>query len=233
MCTRRSFLASSIAAFSAGNTTAFDALRFDVRSGATAGSTSWPPAILPGSLVKPFTALAYGASHGDKFPTLRCNGCRDGIAPHGDVDLVRGIALSCNRYFEEISLRVPHRQMLLTAAEYGLTAPPDSVEARYGMGREWRVAPLELIRAYLQIRHAAIREGLRLCASQGTAKAVGAGVAAKTGTAPCEHVKRMPGDGLAIALWPAEEPRVVALVREHGVPGAVAARRLRGVLGAS
>jgi cell division protein FtsI/penicillin-binding protein 2 len=181
--------------------------------------------ILPGSLVKPFTALAYG----EKFPTaVRCTGCW-GNRAHGEVDFVKALAVSCNRYFEELSLRVDPQRMRLTTAEYGLPAPPDNVEARIGLGREWRISPRALLKAYMQLRHPAILEGLRTCAKTGTAKAVGRGLA-KTGTAACEHIKRMPGDGLAIVLWPANEPREAILVREHGVPGSVAARRLNGLL---
>jgi cell division protein FtsI/penicillin-binding protein 2 len=45
----------------------------------------------------------------------------------------------------------------------------------------------------------------------------------KTGTAPCIHAKRAPGDGFAVAIWPADDPRVVLLLRVHSAPGAEAA----------
>lgn len=181
--------------------------------------------VLPGSLVKPFTAIAYARTF-PRFPTVTCNGCWGGRA-HGVLRLPQAIAVSCNRYFEELSLRVDPAQMRLVCAEYGLPEAPDIVEARLGLGRDWRIPPVAILKAYLQViaHHPAIREGMRLCALQGTARAVGKGLA-KTGTAPCEHAKPMPGDGLAIWLWPEDQPRRAVLVREHGVPGAIAAKRI-------
>lgn len=211
-------------------------LRMDLRTGDLTslipGPNTPPAAILPGSLVKPFTALAYAATHDGRFPEkLRCTGCWGGRA-HGEVDFVHALAVSCNRYFEELSLRTDPHQMALTAAEYSLGSapPPDNVEARIGLGTYWRIAPRDLLAAYARLRHPAILEGLRLCAKTGTAKAVAANALAKTGTASCEHPRHMPGDGLAIALWPPEQPRTAILVREHGVPGAIAARRLKGLV---
>lgn len=211
-------------------------LRLDLRTGDLTnlipGQAPPPSPVLPGSLVKPFTALAYAATHAGRFPEkLRCTGCWGGRA-HGEVDFVRALAVSCNRYFEELSLRTDPHQMSLTAAEYGLGSapPPDNVEARIGLGTSWRVAPDGLLAAYARLRHPAVLEGLRLCAKTGTARAIAANVLAKTGTASCEHPGHMPGDGLAIALWPPEQPRTALLVREHGVPGAVAARRLKGLV---
>ena len=64
-----------------------------------------------------------------------------------------------------------------------------------------------------------------LIAGQIDSRAIGKGLA-KTGTAPCEHLKRMPGDGLAVWLWPEDQPRRAILVREHGVPGSIAAKRI-------
>ena len=212
----------------------FEYLEIDARNGDIVRSRwqdSASQGVFPGSLVKPFTALAFG---GPPFPRLKCTGCWGGKV-HGEVDLVRAIELSCNRYFEELSLRVDHQRMVLVTAEYGLTPPPDSVEARIGLGRSWRVSPAALLKAYVRLaatnRGSAILEGMRRCATSGTAMAVGRGALAKTGTAPCDHPRPMPGDGLAAALWPAEDPRKAVLVREHGVPGAIAAKRIKGLLG--
>jgi hypothetical protein len=211
---------------------AFEYIECDGRTGDVVRSR-WQSSdgVFPGSLVKPFTALAFG---GPKYPRVKCTGCWGGKV-HGEVDLVRAIELSCNRYFEELSVRVEQQRMLLVAAEYGLSPPPDDVESRVGLGRAWRVQPSALVKAYVRLaatnRGSAILEGMRRCAASGTARAVGSGSLAKTGTAPCEHPRVMPGDGLAIALWPAEDPRKAVLVREHGVPGAVAAKRIRGILG--
>jgi cell division protein FtsI/penicillin-binding protein 2 len=96
-------------------------------------------------------------------------------------------------------------------------------------------SPLALTKAYLELtrhpRDAAVRpilEGLALSAEKGTGKAAGAelprGFAlAKTGTAPCTHLKKAPGDGLALVMAPSGHPRAVVLVRLHGRPGFIAA----------
>jgi hypothetical protein len=214
--------------------TGFELLSMDIGSGAIQGPRA-NVAALPGSLVKPFLAVA----HGKPFPTVECKGCRPG-AVHGRIELVEAIAQSCNFYFQTLSLRVTHERACLAAASYGLPAPPDDVDARVGLGREWRIPPARILLAYARLASnrsdavvTLILEGMRQSATRGTARAIGAPrdrVLAKTGTAPCDHKPRMPGDGLAIALWPADSPRRILLAREHGVPGASAAARLRGLL---
>jgi cell division protein FtsI/penicillin-binding protein 2 len=64
---------------------------------------------------------------------------------------------------------------------------------------------------------------MRQAAQSGTAKAIGGGALAKTGTAECSHLPREAGDGLAIVLFPAESPRYTVLVRKNGTTGANAA----------
>jgi cell division protein FtsI/penicillin-binding protein 2 len=63
-----------------------------------------------------------------------------------------------------------------------------------------------------------------MAAESGTAKALGRGVLAKTGTAPCVAPRMHAGDGFTMVLDPAEAPRIALLVRVHGVPGAEAAK---------
>jgi urease beta subunit len=46
----------------------------------------------------------------------------------------------------------------------------------------------------------------------------------KTGTAACTHLRHAPGDGFAIALVPQDDPRLLLMVRVHGVPGSQAAK---------
>jgi cell division protein FtsI/penicillin-binding protein 2 len=46
----------------------------------------------------------------------------------------------------------------------------------------------------------------------------------KTGTAACTHSQRAPGDGFTIAMVPADDPRLLLMVRVHGVPGSIAAK---------
>lgn len=220
---RRAVLLASCCCAAGVAAPSYDRLELDPATSALK-SPPWPGPVLPGSLVKPFTAIAYERTHRN-FPTVTCNGCWGGRA-HGTLQLPRAIAVSCNRYFEELSLRVDPAQMRLVCAEYNLPEAPDIVEARLGLGRDWRIEPAALLRAYTRVvAHPAIREGMRLCAAQGTARVLGKGLS-KTGTSPCEHRKPMPGDGLAIWLWPEDQPRRAVLVREHGVPGAIAARRI-------
>src|SRR5262249_15700908 len=55
-----------------------------------------------GSLVKPFTALAYGRTHGFAFPEFTCKGAQNRCwlpQGHGRVGLADAIAHSCNAYF--------------------------------------------------------------------------------------------------------------------------------------
>ena len=81
--------------------------------------------------------------------------------------------------------------------------------------------------------------GMLLSARYGTGSGVdralhGNRARVKTGTAPCVHSHRLPGDGYAVVLYPAEAPRFLLLVQVHGVPGAraaaVAGRMMRVVL---
>ncbi len=187
-----------------------------------------------GSLVKVFTALAYGAGHQHKFPSAFCKGVSTGCwhaAGHGRVELVEAIAHSCNSYFLELARAVDQRDVALVASSYRIAAPViDTPEARIGLGRGWLESPEVIALAYLtlaQRRHepgaSLVVEGLRQCARRGTAKACGSGVLAKTGTSVCVHKPGMPGDGWALGLFPEDLPRYAVLVREHGVPGASAA----------
>jgi len=46
----------------------------------------------------------------------------------------------------------------------------------------------------------------------------------KTGTAACTHRPRAPGDGFVVAMSPADHPKILLMVRVHGVPGAKSAK---------
>jgi len=46
---------------------------------------------------------------------------------------------------------------------------------------------------------------------------------AKTGTAVCIHKAHAPVDGFVVVAWPADFPRYILMVRQHGVTGAQAA----------
>lgn len=180
-----------------------------------------------GSLTKPFMAAAYGRSH-HNFPKFHCSGGKTCWLPrgHGTLALREAIAFSCNSYFHQL---VAHggSGFQLAMATFGLHTGGDQSLTE--------ASPIALARAYLELtRHARepavapVLQGLALSAERGTAKAVGeelhgTAALAKTGTAPCTHEKKAPGDGFAIVLFPADHPRAALLVRLHGRPGFMAA----------
>lgn len=180
-----------------------------------------------GSLTKPFMAVAYGRTH-RSFPKFRCTGGKTCWFPrgHGTLQLREAIAYSCNSYFHQLVAR----------AGQGFRPAMESF-ALHADGEQafTTAAPLALVRAYLALtRHsrdtsvAPVLQGLALSAKRGTAKAVdaelpGMTALAKTGTAPCTHKKKAPGDGFALVMFPADHPRSALLVRLHGRPGYMAA----------
>src|SRR6266852_107366 len=205
-------------------------LLLDARTG-TLLSSHWEDPAKPiplGSLVKPFTALAYAESHQYQFPAHVCRGEATGCwraQPHGKLDLVSAISVACNSYFGELAANL-----------FGLD-PPDpalSGPALMGLGDRWPIAPLQMARAYLELYHRrdqlVVREilaGMAQSAREGTGKGVGdamrhADALVKTGTAPCTHPHAAPGDGFVVAMVPANQPELLLLVRVHSVPGATA-----------
>jgi hypothetical protein len=184
-----------------------------------------------GSLVKPFLAAAYGQTH-RTFPAFRCAGKKTCwlARGHGTLQIRDAIAFSCNSYFHQLvaSAGPGFAQALKSYALHG----PDLATS---YGASGPAAPLALAQAYLDLtrhpRDAAVLpvlQGLALSAQKGTGKAAGAelphtSALAKTGTAPCTHTKKAPGDGFALVMAPADHPRAVLLVRVHGRPGFIAA----------
>lgn len=181
-----------------------------------------------GSLVKPFVAVAYGETHRG-FPAFRCTGKKTCWLPrgHGLLHISDAIAFSCNSYFHQ----------LIAAAGPDLADSLKNYPVRLsatGRGSGW-AAPLPLAEAYLDLTRrprdpavAPVLHGMAHSAQKGTGKAAGEAMLpisamAKTGTAPCTHAKRAPGDGFALVMSPADHPRAVLLVRLHGRPGFIAA----------
>ena len=211
----------------------------------------WPHADEPapvGSLVKPFTALAYGATHNFRFPDFTCHGDADHCwlpEGHGRLDFAAAIAQSCNAYFLELAHNVQPDSLARVTSRFGLPAPPLSADAPslIGLGDAWQIPPLAVARAYLELAARSfepggrdVLAGLALSARSGTGHAAGDGAYVKTGTAPCIHNSKEPGDGYTVALFPIAAPRFALLVRVHGVPGARAAAvcgRMRSLLRAS
>jgi cell division protein FtsI/penicillin-binding protein 2 len=216
---------------------AVDHLSIDVRTREVI-EQQWPDARTPipvGSLVKPFMALAYSG----EFPEFTCTGEHCWLARgHGKLRFRNALAVSCNAYFLNLARDVDNETLAVTAAKFGIPGPDlDSPEARIGLGTSWRIAPIALARAYCELvsrsgepKVVEILAGLRIAARSGTAGALGPGVMAKTGTAPCISQPHDVGDGFTVVIDPADVPRRVLLVRVHGVPGAEAAKSAARIL---
>src|SRR5258707_119947 len=135
-------------------------LLLDARSGALLSSRWDDPAkpIPLGSLVKPFTAIAYGEAHENELPSHICQGEASGCwqaHPHGKLDLVSAISVSCNSYFRGLADNLTAEQLILKANRFGL-APPDPALAGpplMGLGDQWPIAPIKMARAYLELYH--------------------------------------------------------------------------------
>ena len=216
-------------------------LLFDARTG-TLLSSRWENPAKPvplGSLVKPFTALAYAETHQYRFPAHVCRGEATGCwqaRPHGKLDLASAISVSCNSYFRQLAANLTGEQLIPVANRFGLD-PPDptlSGPSLMGLGDQWPIAPLKMARAYLELYQRrdqpVVRDvlaGMAQSARTGTGKGVGealkhADALVKTGTAPCTHPHPAPGDGFVVAMVPASQPEILLLVRVHSVPGATA-----------
>ncbi len=192
-------------------------LRLDVETGQITAK-QWDDAkpVEVGSLAKPFVALAYAQSHDFRYPLVTCKRC---WLPrgHGEVDIVEAIAQSCNTYFDALRAQ-------LKAGEL------DRVANRFGLSSADVATPERILRAYVELWKRApepgiapILDGMRASAKSGTAKGVRRDALAKTGTGPCSHTPKAPGDGFAVVLYPASQPRTAVLVRLHSRPGAHAA----------
>jgi cell division protein FtsI/penicillin-binding protein 2 len=204
-------------------------------------ASRWPNqhrAIAFGSLMKPFVAIAYGAEH-QTFPQHLCHGTSDRCwlpRGHGSLALEQAIAHSCNSYFLDLATGVSPLQIEQTRRQFGLSGPGSyAPEDVIGLGNTWRNRPIDLARAYvklLSMRNTTVPQrifaGMTMAADDGTGVALEVAdkpgrALIKTGTAKCTHGTKAPGDGFALALWPADAPRYMLLVRQHGKPGSHAA----------
>jgi cell division protein FtsI/penicillin-binding protein 2 len=207
-------------------------LLLDAHTGTTLAER-WddPGPAAAGSLVKPFTALAYGEGHGFRFPERECRGKADGCwltRGHGRIGIVEAIAQSCNVYFRALASAVESDDVAAVARRFGLPEPDQraGAAALAGLGDGWRIPPSVLARAYCGLaadpEAEPVRRGMALSALEGTGRAAGAGLV-KTGTAACVHRRKARNDGFAMVLDPAGGPEYALLVRVHGVSGAEAA----------
>jgi cell division protein FtsI/penicillin-binding protein 2 len=189
----------------------------------------WADKEIPvGSLMKPFIAVAYGRTH-DSFPSFRCTGKKTCWLPrgHGSLGIREAIAYSCNSYFHQLYIHGAPGVAAGSLTQIGLQVSPD--------GHSGNASPRALVDAYSELARqprdkvtSAVLDGMELSARIGTGKAAGIAmphevVLAKTGTAPCTHSPKAPGDGFAVVMVPADYPRLTLLVRVHGKPGAFAA----------
>ena len=218
-------------------------LLLDARTGQLLASR-WDHATVPiplGSLAKPFAALAYGEQHEFRYPSHTCRGSQSGCwrpGGHGDVNLTSAIAFSCNSYFRFLTSDLNAADVLPTASQFGLDLPDSNTHGGEfaGLGTRWRISPLRMAHAYVELlserQLPVVRQilaGMQQSALRGTGAEVDRALQSetalvKTGTAACTHSLPAPGDGFAVALVPAEDPRLLLMVRVHGVPGSVAAR---------
>jgi hypothetical protein len=214
-------------------------LLFEARTG-TLLSSRWEDSAKPiplGSLVKPFAALAYAETHQYQFPTHVCRGEASGcwqVHPHGKLDLVSAISVSCNSYFRALAENLTGEQLIPVAKRFGLDPPDPALSGPplMGLGDSWPIAPIKMARAYLELYHRRdqpvvqeILAGMAQSARSGTGKGVGEALnhsdaLVKTGTAPCTHPHAAPGDGFVLSMVPANQPELLLLVRVHSVPGA-------------
>ncbi len=236
----------------------------DAQTGAVL-SLRWPGLDQPlplGSLLKPFTALAYGETHAFEYPVLECKGEAGGCwrpRGHGRIGIVEAIAHSCNAYFRELASSLRPQDVSAALERFGLEPldPGADRGSLFGAGDGWRARPQALLRAYLEIVRRVTQPGARevvqgmaLAARTGTGESAGHALSpgakgarapddaalVKTGTASCAHLDRAPGDGYAVAIYPAHAPRLALLVSVHGAPGshaaAVAGEMLQALRGA-
>ncbi len=181
-------------------------LLLDARSGEVIAS-HWNDLETPrsvGSLMKPLVAAKYQG----EYPVLQCDP-KQCWRSHGRVDIIEGLAQSCNSYFLQLASRFRANGL--------------SPEASIGLGDENKIAPLWLAHEYCKIDREPILRGMRASAQHGTGRAIGMDALVKTGTAPCTHARRAPGDGYAMALYPPRAPRYALMLELHGAPGAKAA----------
>jgi cell division protein FtsI/penicillin-binding protein 2 len=205
-----------------------------------------------GSLVKPFTALAYGEEHNFQYPEFECHGKRDRCwypRGHGQIGLEQAVAQSCNAYFLDLAADLRPSSVKSVLRRFSIYDLSDkvSLESMVGLGSEWKISPLRMLRAYAELSRrrdqpgiSEIIRGMQISETSGTGLAVGAalrksGASAltKTGTAPCVHSRDgdieplvphgFAGDGYVIALYPAPDPQLALMVRLHSAPGSKAA----------
>jgi cell division protein FtsI/penicillin-binding protein 2 len=191
----------------------------DVQSREVLGSNFESDQPIPmGSIVKPFTALMTTGG------MTRCN-----PKECWQLGLAEAVGHSCNSYMLAHAAKVTPDRIQAITKRFNLD-PPQATDNRtlIGLGSEWPVAPSRMAQAFAVLAQsndaAEVLRGMRLAARVGTAKLLGGAALAKTGTAPCSHSQKAPGDGYVAMLYPPAAPKYVLLIQVHGVSGAEATR---------
>jgi hypothetical protein len=121
---------------------------------------------------------------------------------------------------------------------FGLQPPDTDIAGAdlAGLGGRWLISPLAMARAYVELVRRSDQPGVReILAGMAQSGRSGTGAEVdrelvhvsalvKTGTAPCTHAKRAPGDGFVITMFPAAQPGILLMLRIHGTPGSHAAK---------
>src|SRR4029077_15655497 len=135
-----------------------------------------------GSLIKPFTALAYADTHRFTYPAFDCRGSADGCwlpAGHGRVGIAEAVALSCNAYFRQLAQRTAPDALVARLQSFGMRADVAAATpaAMVGYGDALKLAPASVMRGYLELVSRAgqpgvspIVEGMRASAQTGTGR---------------------------------------------------------------
>ena len=156
-------------------------LLIDAASKRVIGSNGIDPEtpVAIGSLIKPFTTVAYGETNGFRYPEFTCTG-KDCWLPkgHGRVQIGDAIAHSCNAYFLALADHLNPAGVVETLASLNVTPPSAEVEKKtlIGMGTAWKFPPHEIASAYAEIARRWAQPGMREAVA-------GMREAAKTGTA--------------------------------------------------
>jgi peptidoglycan glycosyltransferase len=130
--------------------------------------------------------------------------------PHGDVDLHRGVIVSCNAYFAQLALRLGPRPLLDAASMFQIdvarSATPDGLQptlphAGYGQGQVL-VSPLKLARISASIASGGVLEPVRWLSGRDDSRTqsprfLSAGDAARLGRAMRAAVTSGTGRSLA------------------------------------
>jgi cell division protein FtsI/penicillin-binding protein 2 len=192
----------------------------------------------PGSLMKLITAQAalrkglsfhyhcvgHDEIEGKKYTCWTYKG-------HGDVDLPRALALSCNLFFARLGSKIGLEPLLQELKSYGFSPESLNLELpKFAIGDSpaFRVSPLEIAEFWDQYldfiqkpEASGIKQGLLRAVEEGTASRAGVKgmeILGKTGTADSLRTG-FATDGWFLAATPADQPRfalVIFLREAHG-----------------